>query len=161
MHVRLPSAHLSPHAILSTDLFLSLLSFTPAGIPFRSLSSRSSISPGSYPARSMLFYPTDNSIILHAKTASDVLAQSASHLCEQITSYRKTDFIFKEERGGSDFFFLFFFFIHPRYSTLLLFSFHLSSLSLLLLFSLSVLSLFFCILVLLYAVYSGGQDWHD
>lgn len=46
--------------------------------------------------RSMLSYPTDNSIILHAKTASDVLAQSASHLCEQITSYRKTDFIFEE-----------------------------------------------------------------
>lgn len=41
-------------------------------------------------------FPTDNSIILHAKTASDVLAQSASHLCEQITSYRKTDFIFEE-----------------------------------------------------------------
>lgn len=55
------------------------------------------------PARSMLSYPTDNSIILHAKTASDVLAQSASHLCEQITSYRKTDFIFEEERGP-DFF---------------------------------------------------------
>jgi len=54
-----------------------------------------SLSPG---ARSMLSYPTDNSIILHAKTASDVLAQSASHLCEQITSYRKTDFIFEEER---------------------------------------------------------------
>lgn len=65
--------------------------------------------PRFYPARSMLSYPTDNSIILHAKTASDVLAQSASHLCEQITSYRKTDFIFKEERGGSDFFFLFFY----------------------------------------------------
>lgn len=56
------------------------------------------------PARSMLSYPTDNSIILHAKTASDVLAQSASHLCEQITSYRKTDFIFEKERWSWFFF---------------------------------------------------------
>lgn len=45
--------------------------------------------------RSMPSSAADNSIILHAKTASDVLAQSASHLCEQITSYRKTDFIFE------------------------------------------------------------------
>ena len=46
-------------------------------------------------SRSMPPSAADNSIILHAKTASDVLAQSASHLCEQITSYRKTDFIFE------------------------------------------------------------------
>lgn len=46
-------------------------------------------------SRSMPSSAADNSIILHAKTASDVLAQSASHLCEQITSYRKTDFIFE------------------------------------------------------------------
>ena len=46
-------------------------------------------------SRSMPSSAADNSIILHAKTASDVLAQSASHLCEQITSYRKIDFIFE------------------------------------------------------------------
>lgn len=90
----------------STSLFFSvclslsvlrpiLIRCKPPGTLFRSLSSRSSISSGLYPARSMLSYPTDNSIILHAKTASDVLAQSASHLCEQITSYRKTDFYFR------------------------------------------------------------------
>lgn len=46
-------------------------------------------------SRSMPSSPTDNLIILHAKTAFDVLAQSASHLCEQISSYRETDFIFE------------------------------------------------------------------
>lgn len=51
--------------------------------------------PPSSGCRSMPSSAADNSIILHAKTASDVLAQSASHLCEQITSYRKTDFIFE------------------------------------------------------------------
>lgn len=92
------SPGISPHATLSTN--------PPPSTLFWSLSSRSSISPDLYPRRSMLSYPTDNSIILHAKTASDVLAQSASHLCEQITSYRKTDFIFEEERWSWFFFFI-------------------------------------------------------
>lgn len=109
--------HISLLMLFYPPIFPSPSLFSPSGTLFRSLSSRSSISPGLYPARSMLSYPTDNSIILHAKTASDVLAQSASHLCEQITSYRKTDFIFKEERGGSDFFFFFFLFIHATRPT--------------------------------------------
>lgn len=94
MHVRLPA---------SLSSYYTIHQPTPS-ILFRSHSSRSSISPGLYPRRSMLSYPIDNSIILHAKTASDVLAQSASHLWEQITSYRKTDFIFEEERWSRFFF---------------------------------------------------------
>lgn len=97
--------------------------------------------PGLYPRRSMLSYPTDNSIILHAKTASDVLAQSASHLCEQITSYRKTDFIFEEERWSWFFF---------RLSMLL------DPLPRSISRSLVLLPLFF-LLVLLYTTYSRGQ----
>lgn len=92
MHVRLPASLSSCYTIhqpVPDTLFWSL---------------SSSISPGLYPRRSMLSYSTDNSIILHAKTAFDVLAQSASHLCEQITSYRKTDFIFEEERWSRFFF---------------------------------------------------------
>jgi len=88
------SRHLSLHAILSTN---------PSQTPSFGLFLRP-FPPGLYPRRSMLSYPTDNSIILHAKTAFDVLAQSASHLCEQITSYRKTDFIFEEERWSRFFF---------------------------------------------------------
>lgn len=109
----LPSIHLRAP---SFGLFLRVRPSSPFPSP----------RPGFY-RRSMLSYPTDNSIILHAKTASDVLAQSASHLCEQITSYRKTDFIFEERWlrffsfPPSPYFFLFFlFFPHPRarYSTL-------------------------------------------
>lgn len=103
MHVRLPASLSSCYTIhqpIPDTLFWSL---------------SSSISPGLYPRRSMPSYPTDNSIILHAKTAFDVLAQSASHLCEQITSYRKTDFIFEEERWSR----FFFFFVYPCYSTFL------------------------------------------
>lgn len=95
MHVHLPASLSSCHTIHRPTpghpLPVSFFAFVH--FP-RSLS----------PARSMLSYPTDNSIILHAKTASDVLAQSASHLCEQITSYRKTDFIFEEERRSWFFF---------------------------------------------------------
>lgn len=105
-----PRPSLSPRAIPSSNLFhpspssLSLsLSLRHLPILPRALSfglflrvRPSPPSPRSLYRRSMLSYPTDNSIILHAKTASDVLAQSASHLCEQITSYRKTDFIFEE-----------------------------------------------------------------
>lgn len=95
MHVRLSC--ISPSSTLV--LRAILIRRKPPGTLFRSLSSRSSISSGSLTRRDQCStYPTDNSIILHAKTASDVLAQSASHLCEQITSYRKTDFIFDERR---------------------------------------------------------------
>lgn len=125
------SLFLSLRTIPSTNLSPPPPFYPPPSTLFRALSSRSSIlplppRPGFY-RRSMLSYPTDNSIILHAKTASDVLAQSASHLCEQITSYRKTDFIFEERWlrffsfPPSPYFFLFFlFFPHPRarYSTL-------------------------------------------
>lgn len=139
MYVRLPCISPVSSFSLSLSSYYSIYQplsppppfYPPPSTLFRALSSRSSIlplppRPGFY-RRSMLSYPTDNSIILHAKTASDVLAQSASHLCEQITSYRKTDFIFEERWlrffsfPPSPYFFLFFlFFPHPRarYSTL-------------------------------------------
>ena len=89
MHARLPASLSScytfhqPTRASSFGLFLRVRPFPP-------VSSLGTINA--------LLSTTDNSIILHAKTASDVLAQSASHLCEQITSYRKTDFIFEKER---------------------------------------------------------------
>lgn len=138
MYVRLPCISPVSSFSLSLSSYYSIYQplsppppfYPPPSTLFRALSSRSSIPPPPRPGfyrRSMLSYPTDNSIILHAKTASDVLAQSASHLCEQITSYRKTDFIFEERWlrffsfPPSPYFFLFFlFFPHPRarYSTL-------------------------------------------
>lgn len=95
--------------------------------------------PPAFTRRSMLSYPIDNSIILHAKTASDVLAQSASHLCEQITSYRKTDFIF-EKRWFQFFCSL----LDPLPRSISRF-----------------LVFLFFLLALLCIAYSGGQDWHD
>lgn len=117
-HARLP-AFLSPRATLSANL--PAPSEHPLPVSFSAFVHFPSLPASIHGAINALFYPTDNSIILHAKTASDVLAQSASHLCEQITSYRKTDFIFEEERWSR------FFFAPPRYSIpLSLPPFHLS-----------------------------------
>jgi len=127
-------------ASLFLHTILSVPSSSISWVPSFGLFLRVRPFPPASTRRSMLSYPTDNSIILHAKTASDVLAQSASHLCEQITSYRKTDFIFEER--------WFRFFLLARATQP----------------SSPVLSLaffLFFLLVLLCIVYSGGQDWHD